>query len=123
MYCHARLCAPGGLLLVSEPRENWGMRESFTPEMLTTLDHMAAGEDRALVRAFGPWWVRESDAGGPWAPSVTLQGKLLFSGHGEPVKMIRDTTVQALVRRGVLSLVGPVRTGNRYRAKARAELT
>ena len=56
------------------------MSRPLTSEMLTALDHMAAGEDRSLVRAYSHWWVRESDAGAALGPAVTLKGKLLASG-------------------------------------------
>lgn len=97
----------------------------LTKDMQDALYHLETAEDRAFVRLYSQWWVRESDAidGLGFREIRDTRGRLQHSGTpGEVLIVVRSTTVQALVTRRILSFADPVRTGNGWRGPVRAEL-
>ena len=90
----------------------------LTKEMQGLLDHMAEAGDRALVRMYSQWWVRESDHRQGFTYERAASGEVK-----ETCVVFRTGTVKGLVLRGLMRFTGPVVKGNQFHAQARAELT
>lgn len=104
----------------------------LTPLMLTVLQHLAARQDHALVRLHSNYWIAESDANtNPMFREIRdMDDRLLVTSwlaeEQPPMVVVRTPTVNAMVARGLLKLVGPKRAvravGNR-KDYSRAVLT
>lgn len=106
-----------------------------TERMFAALDLLADAGDRALVRPYADWWMRESDYADAWLgrPHQNMKGSLTqggFQGSQEnPIVEIPGSVVNGLIERGLLKPVGrkrPVRSGapsGRRHEYERAELT
>jgi hypothetical protein len=87
----------------------------LTTEMQAALDFLEASGDRALVRLYSQWWVRESDG--------KAGVRALTSGEASSeIVVVRTGTVKGLVARGLMKFTGPRVKGIQYHDRARAEL-
>lgn len=116
------------------PLQNGGVTP-LTPNMHAALDLLAASADRAFVRIWSGWWVREGDYAGAHqvGPAhVDVTGRAQTSGafwaaDEEPYTVVATSTIKALANRGLVKFKGPKRLvlagGAKRKDYHRAELT